>query len=136
MNERTVFETGKATLYVTSDFGFGYTKIEVKSVKVVERPYAQYPTAFHVTYVRAGKRKAQDFYAYGRNGRFILVEGWGRFNVADWMDRSVEADGTQIGVSRRLSCDPGWDDEFDAALVASGEVVAFDGRPAKGAVAA
>jgi hypothetical protein len=136
MSETTVFETGKATLYVTSDFGFGYTKIEVKSIKVTERPYAQYDKAFKVTYVRAGKRKAQDFFAYGRNGRFIIVEGWGRFNVADWMTRETEADGTELGHSRHLSCDPAWDDEFDAALKASGEVVAFDGRPAKGAVAA
>jgi hypothetical protein len=126
----TVFETGKATLYKTSEFGFGYGKIEVKSIKVEACRYAQYDHAYRVTYVPKGARKPRQFYSYGGvynpvvNGRFVILNGWGSFDLTDWIDRDIDGS----GLSRHMSCDPAWDQEFDDALRASGEPLAFDGR--------
>jgi hypothetical protein len=119
----TVAQYKQATIY--REGGFGYSRIEAKNVTVQEGPYAQYPRAQFVTFLRPFKRSIEGFVRSGISGKFLIVEGWGHPDLADCMGTRDEHGSS---MTRRGSFDPGWQVEFDAFVVERGLKVAFDGR--------
>jgi hypothetical protein len=104
------------TLYVSSDFGFGYCKpIECKWLEIETKPYAQYPVASHVRFLEKRKRTVRGFVRHGINRGFVVLAGWSH---PDLRPDPFEDKGDGVLVSRGLSFDPVFASEFDANLSA------------------
>ena len=108
-----VVKHDKCTLYIASEFGFGYKRVEARDVMIEKRPYAQHAEALHVTFTPKGARKERKFVNVAGNSKFYVLDGWGHPDLGK--DLFIKAaDGGQI--TRYASCDPRWDSDFKAAL--------------------
>jgi hypothetical protein len=108
------------TLYVESEFGFGYRKIECRTLTVEIRKYAQYEAAVDLCFVPKGKRKErQVIEAYKPSA--VILSGFGHPEPPDAFTKAVtttNADGTEVTTSqsRGLSNDPMYANEFGKML--------------------
>jgi hypothetical protein len=107
---RTVLLTyGKSTLFVKSEFGFGFNKVEVKSVRIEVGTFAQYNKAYHVYFVPKGARKERHVVIYGYSDIVgYLFAGHGMPNLNDWMKPDEHGN----RVSRHYGFSPEWDKEM------------------------
>jgi len=85
---------GLVTIYVRSEFGFGFRKIEASLATLEYRPFAQHARAVHVTFKKRSARSLSSFVRTPFSSEFVILAGWGH------------------QVSRHLSCDPKWTTEF------------------------
>lgn len=107
---------GRATLYVAREFGFGFGRVEAREVTIEERPYAQYPTALHVTFMPKGARRERGFVCAGINSGFVVLAGWGHPDLTGDIYGPENAHGSRHG--RHTAFSSAWMTEFRARLAA------------------
>jgi len=102
----------KVTIYYQGDFGMGINKIEARDFEFIRKPYAQYPEALYLYYVRKGCRKRLGFVR--TSGEFLLVlDGWGHPEPAEtFTNEYTGASGLVCQESRYTSFDESWTTEF------------------------
>ena len=121
----------KATMYYRNDFG-GMSKVEVKEISIEVRPCAQYNAAVHVAYKAPRQRHSRRFVQHSYPSLLVL-EGWGHPDPGS-MYGAPEAVGGGVTLQRSkyLSCDPRYQQDFDAQIGAylgeSGSSVLADFR--------
>jgi hypothetical protein len=106
--------------------------MEVRWIEWIDRPYAQYPHAIHVTFVPKGARRARTFVQHGRNWPFVVVAGWNVPNLtSDQFKTLYDTPDVTVREGRHTAFSPAWQEEFDAGLdayVRHGGRLLFDGR--------
>jgi hypothetical protein len=102
----------RATIYVRSEFGFGFRKIEARDIELEYRPYAQHANAIHVTFTKKGARSRSSFVRTPHSSEFVILEGWGHPDFTGDIFVRSDDEVTQGAVSRHLSCAPEWTTEF------------------------
>lgn len=94
---------------------WGYDRIEVRDVNWSFETYAQFASAVRVEYTERGKRKRKT--AMITTVPLIILQGWGHPEPPPkWTSPSSEDGSGLVQTTRRLSCDPEWQHEFDAFL--------------------
>lgn len=112
--EVPAFKLAKATVFMPG--GYGWVKHEVNDLVMWQGKYAQYTAALHVQFRQRGKRKTVTN-AYGYKPRVIVFDGWGiDLDVEDPFEPEVVSGGVSTRKGKRLSQDPGWDDEMLARI--------------------
>ena len=123
----------KATIYRKSDF-IGIVKSEVKNLKILRGPYAQYADAIFLEFVPAGKRKAVRIVG-SYAPYFLILNGHGHPEPGSAMELVSSDAFVTVQKSKYLSFDPRYTSDFDAEiapyLAAHPEVVAADLRDVK-----
>jgi hypothetical protein len=103
----------KATLYLTDLWG--YDRVEARNLTWRFENYAQFPNAVRVEYTIRGKRKRQT--AMITTVPLIVLEGWDHPDPPLKLGSPEPTAGNlTVQSTRRLSCDPEWQNEFDAFL--------------------
>jgi hypothetical protein len=103
----------KSTLYLADLWG--YDRIEASDVTWRFEKYAQFPKAARVEYTVRGKRKRQT--AMITTVPLVVLDGWGHPQPPPKFGPPERVAGqTTAQTTRRLSCDPEWQNEFDAFL--------------------
>lgn len=101
----------KSTLFVKSEFGFGFNKVECKSVRIEVGSFAQYNKAFHIYFVPKGARKERHIVVYGHNAddySCYMFAGHDLPSLQDWL----KPDENGNRVSRHTGFSPEWDREM------------------------
>lgn len=106
----------RVTIYVRSEFGFGFRKVEARDVVLEYRPCAQHAKAVHVTFTKKGARSRSSFVRTPHSSEFFILEGWGHPDFTGDIFVRSDDEVTQGAVSRHLSCAPEWTTEFEAKL--------------------
>jgi len=103
----------KATLYL--GVLWGYDRIEACDVTWRFEKYAQYPNAARVEYTIRGKRKQQT--AMITTVPLVILDGWGHPDPPPKYTPLERISGHALAqTTRRLACDPEWENEFNAFL--------------------
>jgi hypothetical protein len=103
----------KATLYLADLWGYG--RVEACNLTWRFEKYAQFPNAARVEYTVRGKRKRQT--AMITTVPLVVLDGWGHPDPpAKFGPPEPTAGNLTAQSTRRLSCDPEWQNEFDAFL--------------------
>ena len=103
----------KATLYLADLWG--HDRIEASNVSWSFEKYVEFQKAARVEYTIRGKRKRKT--AMITTGSLVILDGWGhpepppRYSPPERMSAQVT-----VLATRRDSCDPEWQNEFDAFL--------------------
>ena len=103
----------KATLYLADLWG--YDRIEAFDVSWSFEKYVKFQKATRVEYTIRGKRKRKT--AMITTVSLVILDGWGhpepppRYSPPERMSAQVT-----VLTTRRSSCDPEWQNEFDAFL--------------------
>jgi hypothetical protein len=115
-----VLSVSRATIYVRSEFGFGYSAREVRNLRVSIGPFAQYARGVYFEYTPKGARSARAFVqAYGAS--LVVIEGWGHaLDLGSPFGEPVvdPVSGVTTVSTRAMSCDPSWTTDFRAKLAA------------------
>jgi hypothetical protein len=103
----------KATLYLADLWG--YDRIEASDVTWRFEKYAQFPNAVRVEYTVRGKSNRQT--AMITTIPLIVLDGWGHPEPPPKFGPPERVTGeATTETTRRLSCDPEWQNEFNAFL--------------------
>lgn len=101
----------KATFYL-GDL-YGYDRIEACDVSWIFEPHAQYLNAIRVEYTVRGKRET----AVITKTPLVILDGWGHPDPPPkWSQPKLMSENIAEQTTRRLSCDPEWQNEFNAFL--------------------
>lgn len=104
----------------------GYVMFECKWVEIEVKPYAQYPSAIHVTFLRKRKRKPEGF-VQGYRPNVVVASGHGLPSPDDGIVPVSSNGQVSVSRSRYSSCDPQWDADFQSQVVPKLEVL-FNGH--------
>ena len=129
---------GKATIYRAGGF-MGIAKTEVREGSILMQPYAQYPEAAVVRYIKPRARRNLGFTVtpnHDGSGIFLLVlEGWDHPEPDSMFGEAQTSEaGLEFREGRYSMCDPRWESDFntmiEAYLVdqARPSIVLYDGR--------
>ena len=103
----------KATLYFADLWG--YDRVEACNLTWRFEKYAQFPNAARVEYTVRGKRKRQATMI--TTVPLVVLDGWGHPDPPPKLGPPEPTAGNlTVQTTRRLSCDPEWQNEFDAFL--------------------
>lgn len=107
--------TGAVTVYLPGGLG-AWNRHEMRNLRVMVGPYAQYKRAYFLYFTPKGKRNPRALVlTYMPQG--LVAEGHGLPECPDAFAPAVAVgNGVSISQGRRMSCDPGWDSEARAAL--------------------
>lgn len=104
----------KVTLYL-GDL-WGYDRIEARDVSWIFEPYAQYRNAVRVEYTVRGKHKRETA-IITKIPPLLILDGWGHPNPPPkYSQPEPISENAVVQSTRRLSCDPEWENEFNAFL--------------------
>jgi hypothetical protein len=103
----------KATLYLPDLWA--YDRVEACNLTWRFEKYAQFPNAARLEYTVRGKRKRQT--AMITTVPLVVLDGWGHPDPPPKFGPPEPAAGDlTVQSTRRRSCDPEWQNEFDAFL--------------------
>lgn len=103
----------KATFYL-GDL-WGYDRIETRDVSWIFEPYAQHHNAARIEYTVRGKRKRKT--AIITTQPLVILDGWGHPDPPPKYSPLEQTSGNfKTQSTRRPSCDPEWEHEFNAFL--------------------
>jgi hypothetical protein len=122
MNATTNSGTGsvvtfaKATIYLRGMISM--TRTEVRDLRIEIRPYAQYDSAVHVSFVPKGGRSRRGF-VESHSPSLVVLDGWGHVEPASMFIASETSDsGVECSRGRYSACDPRCLADFGALLSA------------------
>lgn len=102
------------TIYISS--AFGVSQIEASLMDFGTKPYAQYPNAPFVHFVRKGKRKPEGFVKTSEP-YIVILEGHGHIKPEDAYTSPVNIGSGMTSTQSRYSCfDERYKTEFDPKL--------------------
>jgi hypothetical protein len=109
----------KATIYSENSFGMGYSKHEVRALKIHAAPYAQYSSAIHVQFVPKGARRGRSF-TQTYKPTLVVLDGWGHTLAPPSMFGTPEVSprGLVVRQGRHSGFSDEWGNEFRAQLAA------------------